>query len=158
MTGRTRDCGQAAQPTPGKAGVGIGVDQAPMRRRPVCALVDLLAHRRVKAVVALRKTGDPQGVLKPGKLRRVGARDVQFGCLAPTDAPRNSRIVNAAENSMRIVPRKDMVNPRDPVAVGAETAHLRQAPRAANPRIVSKSCPGPIASGVVAGEYLDFAA
>ena len=114
-----------------------------MRRRAVDALVDLLADGCVKAVIALGKAGDPQAALEPRKVRKRDGRDVEFGRLAPTDAPRNSRIVDAAENPMRVVPRKSIVNSGDAVAVGAETAHLRQVPDAANPLVVRKRSPQP---------------
>ena len=58
MSGGARDCGQAAQTTLGTAGVGIGVYQPPVWRRCVCALIDLLTHGCVKAVIALRKACD----------------------------------------------------------------------------------------------------
>ena len=129
-----------------------------MRRRPVHALIDLLAHRRVKAVIALGKAGDPQVALDPRKIRYGDSRDVQFRRLTPTDAPRNRRIVDAIENPVRVVPRKRIVNPGDAVAVGAETAHLGEMPDATNPLVVRKGRPRPIASRIVAGEYVDLAA
>ena len=49
-----------------------------MRRRPVDALIDLLAHGCVEAVIALRKAGDPQAALDPRKVRYGDSRHVEF--------------------------------------------------------------------------------
>ena len=69
LPGGARRASQAAQPALGTAGVAIGIEEAPLRRRPVHALIDLLAHGCVKAVIALGKAGDPQVALDPRKIR-----------------------------------------------------------------------------------------
>ena len=61
------------------------------------------------------------------------------------------RIVNAAEDATRILPGKDPVDPRLPVAVPTQAAHLQQEVRGwAIPR-EGHGCPG--AGRVVPAEY-----
>jgi hypothetical protein len=56
----SRDGRQPAQPGFGVAGIGVRVDEPPMRLRAVNPLVDVLPHRSVKAAVAFGKAADPE--------------------------------------------------------------------------------------------------
>ena len=123
-----------------------------MRLCAVNALVDLLPDRGIEPAIAFGKTADPQiAVLTRYASSRNGG-EIEFRRRAPADAAEYGRIVDAAENAARILSGKDQIHTGDPIAVTAETAHLRK--KAGDRLILCQGGAGPRTGRVRAAEYL----
>src|SRR5215471_6938881 len=120
-----------------------------MRFCAVNSLVDLLPDRGIEPAIAFGKTADP--VLTRYASRRNGG-EIQFRRRAPADTAGYGRIIDAAENTARILSGKDQIHTGDPIAVPVETAYLRQ--KAGHRLILCQGVGGPGAACVVAAEHL----
>src|SRR5882724_8660314 len=149
--GRAQDRRQPAQPGLGVAGRAVSVEQAPMRVRAVDAPVDLLTDRGIEAAVTFGKAADPQIAVATRQAGRRNSRQLQLWGSAPADAASHGWIIGAAEDSARILPGKHPVDSGRPVAVPAETAHLRQEVRGGAILCDCRGSPG--AGRVIATEY-----
>src|SRR3984893_676789 len=131
--------------------MSIGVNRAPTRRGPVDPLIYLLSDRRVQATVAFSEAADAHSTGEAGGRARRNMRDVQLRRCAPTNAARDDRVLAAAEDAPRGVPREDEIDPCLSIAMRAEAADLRQKIR--QRAILCEYYRSPSTRRVVATEY-----
>src|SRR6266581_6026501 len=129
----------------------IGVSEAPMRRGSIDPLVDLLSDRRVKATVAFSEAADAEPSGHGRERARRDAGDVQLRRCAPANPTRGHRVMDAAEDAPRTMPREDEIDPRLSIAMRAEAADLRQKIR--RRAILCEYYRSPGSGRVVATEY-----